>query len=51
MDEDDLLDMKQCNGVVVASAIFGNIYMIWFQLTMINLFGFLPDKSILFREF
>ncbi|KAF3451473.1 hypothetical protein FNV43_RR07568 [Rhamnella rubrinervis] len=24
MDEDDLLDMKQCNGVVVASAIFGN---------------------------
>ncbi|XP_059439939.1 probable hexosyltransferase MUCI70 [Corylus avellana] len=24
MDDDDLLDMEQCNGVVVASAIFGN---------------------------
>jgi hypothetical protein len=25
MDDDDLLDMEQCHGVVVASAIFGNV--------------------------
>lgn len=29
MDEDDLLDMEQCPGIVVASAIFGNVlYML-----------------------
>lgn len=25
MDEDDLYDMEQCRGIVVASAIFGNV--------------------------
>lgn len=27
IDEDDLLEMDQCNGVVVASAIFGLYYV------------------------
>jgi hypothetical protein len=37
MDEDDLLDMEQCRGIVVASAIFGLYYVVSAFIYLFNL--------------
>ena len=50
MDEDDLLEMEQCHGVVVASAIFG-LYL-WFLLSFRCLIWHVADELyLLFRKF
>lgn len=44
MDDDDLLEMEQCHGVVVASAIFGNILSFGLYLLLVKAGGVLLTK-------
>jgi len=49
IDEDDLLEMERCHGIVVASAIFGLYYVIW--LSFRCLIWYVSDELNLFRKF
>lgn len=52
MDEEDLHDMEQCHGVVVASAIFGNaLFNLKSTFFFMNLVDSLSVISVPIRKF